>query len=320
MKIVIMDDILMNDEHIEKLKNIGTLQIYSGIPANKYEIINRAKDADTIVMGWTKLTGEVMDELPNLKYISLWATGYDYVDIEEATKRGIVVTNVPGYAKNAVAELAVSLMLAVMRKIPQADYDVRRTKVYNWGMFNGMELTGKTLGILGTGAIGCRVAQIAHGFDMKIAAYDPYPREDMVKKYNIKYMSFEEIFNESDIVTLHMPLMSSTAKIIGAKEFNMMKRSTIFINTARAELVNQEELYEALKNKKIYGAGLDDVDLSRQSGMDILNLDNVVVTPHMGFNTKEATITKTDICINNVLNYINSQPTNVVNPECLNKH
>lgn len=313
MKIVVLDSIVINNEQKERLESIGELEIFGALPRDDEEIIKRGKDADIIILGWTKITKEILSRLPNLKMISLWATGYDYVDIEEAKKRGIIVTNVPGYAKNAVAELAVSLMLAVSRKIPGADIDVRKSGEYNWDRFKGRELTEKILGIIGLGAIGFKVAQIAKGFDMKVIAYDPFPKEVLAKEYGIEYVDFKRIFTESDITTIHMPLLPATENIISHREISLMKNSSIFINTARAKLVDQDALYEALASRSIYGAGLDDIDLTSESGSKILDLDNVVLTPHMGFYTEEAITAKTDICIDNVMNYVNLQPTNIVN-------
>ncbi len=312
MKIVVIDDVKMNERQIEILKSLGEVKIYSKTPDSKEEILHRAEDAQIIISGWTHFSKDVLNKLKNVRMISLWATGYDYVDIKEASKKGITITNVPGYAQNAVAEMAISLMLAVIRKVVQADRNVRASKGYNWELFQGMELSNKTIGILGTGAIGCRVARIAHGFDMKIIAYDLNPKEKMVNRYNVKYTSYDEIFCNSDIVTVHMPLLSSTHNLITAKEFNKMKRESIFINTARGGLVNQEDLYQTLKNRDIFGAGLDDMDLSLKSGVELLKLDNVVVTPHIGFNTKEAIETKTNICIENVRNYLKGQPSNTI--------
>lgn len=312
MKIVVIDDVLMNEEQIERLKSMGDLKIFSGAPANRAEIIDRAEDADVIISGWTYFNNDILDELKNLKMISLWATGTDYIDISEAHKRGIAVTNVPGYARNAVAELALCLMLSVIRKVPQADRDVRNSGEYHWSLFQGMEISDKTLGILGTGAIGCRMAEIAKGFNMKVIAFDPYPREENVKKYNIKYVSYEDIFIESDIVTVHMPLLPSTRHLITLKDLDKMKKDAVFINTARADLVNQDDLYQVLKSGRIFGAGLDDINFSLQSGADLLALDNVVVTPHMGFNTREATIIKTNICIDNISSFLNGQLSNRV--------
>lgn len=305
MKIVVIDDVLINEEQLQRLRSMGDLKVFYGTAASQQEIIDRGKDADIIIGGWTYFKNDVLDELKKLKLISLWATGMDYVDISEANKRGIAVTNVPNYARNAVAELALGLILSVIRKVPQADRDVRNSGEYRWSMFQGMEISNKTLGILGTGIIGCRMAEIAQSFGMKIIAFDPYPKEENSKKYNITYVSYDDIFTESDIVTVHMPLLSSTRNLITIREFSKMKKDAIFINTARADLVNQEDLYQALRDGRIYGAGLDDINFSLQSGTDLLTLDNVVVTPHMGFNTREATIIKTDICINNVQSFSN---------------
>lgn len=317
MKIVVLDDVELSEKHISRLKSIGSLTIFSGSPSSEEEIVKRAEDAEVIILGWTNLTDRVLSRLTALKHISIWATGYDYVDIAEATRRGITVTNVPAYARNAVAELAVGLMLAVIRNIPRADMDFRSTKSNNWGIFQGTELSGKTIGIIGTGAIGSKVAQIANGFDMKLLAYDVYEKQDLQDKFNLKYVSLEELLKESDVITLHLGLMPSTTNLISGREFELMKENAVIINTARSGLVDQDAMYAALRDRRILGAGLDEIDLSVPSGDEIVKLDNVVLTPHMGFNTKEAKITKTDICVENVWNIINSKPTNLVNPESI---
>lgn len=218
MNIVVLDDIVLNQEQIDRLKKLGNLKIYFGTPKNNQEIIKRADEADILISGWTYYKNGVFKDLKRIKLISLWSTGYDYVDLCEAKEKSITITNVPGYAKNAVAELAISLMLAVMREIPKADYDVKATNKYNWQKFKGMELSNKTLGIIGIGSIGCRVAEIAKGFDMKVIAYDPYPKKGTEEKYNLKIVSYKTIFKESNIVTLHMPLLPSTKNIITSDE------------------------------------------------------------------------------------------------------
>lgn len=315
MKIVVIDDVLMSEAQLEQLSSMGELKIYSGTPVGRDEIADRARMADIIISGWTKFDDEILASLKDLKMISLWATGTDAIDLKAAYERGIIVTNVPDYAKNAVAELALGLMISTLRKVPQADRDVRKSGEYHWSLFQGMEMSRKTLGILGAGAIGGRLADLVRGFDMKVLAFDQNCKKENTVKHNLEYVSYDEIFMESDIISVHLPLLPSTKNIITMKDFDKMKKNAILINTARADLINQGDLYKVLKEGRILGAGLDDINFSLPSGMKLLELDNVVATPHMGFNTQEATVIKTDICIANVGDFIKGQTSNQVLPK-----
>jgi D-3-phosphoglycerate dehydrogenase len=301
MRIVIIDDVDLNAEDIAILKRLGGLVRFTGTPANAEQLISRAEHADIIISGWTSYPAGIFQKLPDLRLISLWATGTDYVNLEEAEQAGVEVRSVPNYARNAVAELAFGLMLAVIRKIPQSHQDLRRTGSNNWQLFEGHELAGKTLGILGTGAIGTKVARIAQGFEMKVVAYDIRENEELAKNGLLRYVGFPEVLSQSDVMTLHMPLIPQTRKIIGRRELAQMKPSAVLINTARAELVDQGGLLNCLKNRTLAGAGLDDLDLSDPSQKGLLAMDQVIVTSHIGFFTAEAVRLKSRICVKNVL-------------------
>lgn len=304
MRIVVMDDVVLTQEHFKILETVGELIVYSGTPITRKEILTRAKDANIIITGWTKYPEGIFEELPNLKMISLWATGTDHVNMPEAEQAGIKVSSVPGYARNAVAELVFGLILAVQRKIPQGHEDVRRTKAYNWKFFEGSELAGKTLGIIGTGAIGVKVARIALGFDMKVIAYDIHKSTELESTGILKYVGFKELFSLSDIITVHMPLLTETKGIITLKELLRIPQHGILINTARAGLIDQEALTQCLKSGVFSGAGLDDLDLDHPTCTELLNMNQVVVTPHIGFYTQEAIKDKTRICVENVIQFV----------------
>jgi D-3-phosphoglycerate dehydrogenase len=203
-----------------------------------------------------------------------------------------------------VAELTFGLMLSVLRKIPQSHQDVKKTRAYNWQLFEGHELAGKTLGILGTGAIGAKVARIARGFEMKVLGYDVYQSKELENEGLLQYVGFDEIFSRSDIVSVHMPLLSETKGVITQQELWKMPRHAILINAARAGLIDQDALTMCLKNGLLAGAGLDDLDLDHPTCQDLLNMDNVVVTSHIGFYTQEAIQVKTDICVQNVIDFV----------------
>ncbi len=318
MKICVLDAISMSEAQVNRLRSLGEVSFYQELASSDSEILARASGCDIILLGWTKLSAEVMNQLPDLKMISLWATGTDYIDLPGATARNIVVTNVPGYAASAVAELSIGLALALYRNILGADRHVRSGD-YDWKQFQGCQLEGKTIGIIGTGAIGSRVARLAHGFGMKVIAHTAHPSPERARLLGLEYLNLATLLRESDILSLHLSLTDSTRHLLGSSQLEMMKASSVLINTARADLVDQEALLLALQEHRILGAGLDDINWSLPSGKELLKLDQVVLTPHIGFNTREAIGIKTDICLDNVAHFMESRPDNVVNPAVLAK-
>lgn len=319
MKIVVLDDVSMKLEQKKLLESLGEVHIYQGTSKSNDELFKRAEGAEVLILGWTKISEFTLKELKSLKLISVWATGYDYVDVAAATRLGIAVTNVPDYAKISVAELAIGLMLSVLRHIPNADADVKRGN-YDWKLFKGRQLYGKTLGLIGIGSIGSEVARLGKSFGMNIICYTRNPSKDRANKLELDFVSFTELLKESDIISLHVPLNDETRYMIGKEQLDLMKPTSILINTSRAELIDQVSLYEALRIGQIKGAGLDLIDINEEDSFkEILKLDNIVFTPHIGFNTEEAMAIKTDICLENVKNFILGKPSNVVNKEILNK-
>jgi phosphoglycerate dehydrogenase-like enzyme len=174
MKIVVVDHVYLEEEHIKKLQSIGDLEVFENPPKTTEELKERIKEADIVIVGWSDLTKNVMDSAKRLKMVSIWATTCHYADLEAAKERGIMVTHIPGYAMEAVAEHTFALLLAAIRKLSLADKHVRNGG-FDWRPFGGIELYGKTLGIIGTGSIGCRVAEIAKAFKMRTLGYDKYP-------------------------------------------------------------------------------------------------------------------------------------------------
>jgi len=174
MKLVVVDHVYLEKDHVKRLESIGDLEIFRDPPETPDELKRRIREADIVIVGWSDLTKNIIDSAKKLKMISIWATTCHYADLEAAKERGIVVAHVPGYATEAVAEHTFALLLAAIRRLPLADKHVRKGD-FDWRPFGGIELHGKTLGIIGTGAIGCRVAEIAKVFKMQILAYDKYP-------------------------------------------------------------------------------------------------------------------------------------------------
>jgi D-3-phosphoglycerate dehydrogenase len=311
MKIVIVDHIYLEEEHIKKLRSLSDLEVFEEPPKTLDELKERIRAADIVIVGWTNLTKNIIDSTKKLKMISIWATTCHYVDLEAAKERGILVTHVPGYATEAVAEHAFALLLAAIRRLPSADKHVR-TGDFDWRPFGGSELAGKTLGIIGTGAIGCRVAEIAKAFKMQILGYDKYPNLKRAEEIGMKYVDLYTLLKESDFVTLHVSLTSETKGLIGKKEIEAMKKGAVIINTSQGKVIDEKDLIDALKSGKLSYAGLDVFEEEPPAKDDpLFKLDNTILSPHIGFHTVEAAKRCTDICIDNVVKFLGGHSQNV---------
>jgi phosphoglycerate dehydrogenase-like enzyme len=306
--IVVLDEVELGDEHSRRLSSLGKVVTYVSNPADDEETVARASDADILVVGWTTLSAAVLARLPRLKMISVWATGYDYVDVRAARQRGVVTTNVPAYAGRAVAELTVGLMISLARHIVPADRHVRGGE-YMWRRFGGVELRGRTVGLVGLGDIGAEMARLAGCLGMRVVAHTRNPNPGRAAELGCTYMSLDTVLGQSDFVSLHIPLSVATEAIIGSAQLAMMKRHAYLINTARAGLVDQPALAEALRTGTIAGAALDDIRFPDDA---LASLPNVILTPHIGFFTGEALDRLGAICIDNVAAYLAGSPVNVV--------
>jgi phosphoglycerate dehydrogenase-like enzyme len=310
MKIVVVDHIHLEEEHVKKLESIGDLEIFKEPPKTADELKERIKAADIAIVGWTKLTEEIIDSAKRLKMVSIWATSCHYVDVKAAARRGIVVTHVPGYATEAVAEYVFALLLAAIRKMRLTDEHVRRGD-FDWRPFGGRELAGKTLGIIGTGSIGCRVAEIAKAFKMQILGFDKYPNLKRAEEIGMKYVDLYTLLKESDVVTLHITLTSETERMIGRKEIDAIKRGAVIINTSQGKVIDEKALIDSLKSGKLSYAGLDVFEEEPPAKDNpLFKLDNTVLSPHVGFHTVEAAKRCSDICIDNVLKFMEGQHQN----------
>lgn len=311
MRIVVVDHVHLEERHVKKLRFLGDLEVFKEPPRTAEELKTRIKEADIVIVGWSNLTRNVIDSAKRLKMISIWATTCHYADLEAARERGIVVTHVPSYATEAVAEYTFALLLAAARKLTLADKHVRKGS-FDWRPFGGIELAGKTLGIIGTGAIGFRVAEIARAFKMQLLGYDKYPNPKRAEELGLKYVDLKTLLRESDVITNHVTLTSETEKLIGKKEINMMKAGVVIINTSQGKVVDEKALGEALKSGKIAYAGLDVLAKEPPSkNTPLFKLDNTVLSPHIGFNTAEAEARCSDICVDNVVNFVEGKHQNV---------
>lgn len=278
----------------------------------KKELIEGVKGKDALLSLLTDpIDKDVVDANPNLKIIANYAVGYNNIDLT-ATK-DIIVTNTPGVLTDAVAEHTVSLLLSIAKRIPEADKFTREGKFQGWAplFFLDTEVTGKTIGIVGLGRIGTRVAEILYkGFNMKIFYYDPSKNKQFEKKFKAKYLPMKEILKKSDFVSLHVPLTPETKHLISKKEFSLMKKTAFLINTSRGPVVDEEALIDALKNNKIAGAALDvfecepDIVCNPNNYTIFKNLQNIIVTPHTASATIEARSKMAEIVAQNIINVL----------------
>jgi len=250
------------------------------------EVAELAKDCDGIIAGTEPLTEEVFEKLPHLEAISRCGASSDNVDMEAARKRRIAVKTTPDAPTQAVAELTVAFILNVLRQISFMDRQVRSGA---WSKEMGGLLSGKTVGIIGLGRIGKRVTELLRPFGIKILASEPKPDKKWVKENKVSLTSLEELLKESDIVTLHIPYTEENCNLINAKRLKIMKRGAILINTSRGGLVDEEAIYQALKSGHLSGAALDAMEVEPYCG-PLKELNNVILTPHIGSYALEARV------------------------------
>jgi len=284
-------------------------------------IIEHVKDKDALLCLLTdKIDKEVIESAPNLRVISTCSAGFDHIDLETATKRGIYVTNTPGVLTEAVADFTWALILAIARRMIEADKTVREGR---WNVpwspeyMLGSAVHRKILGIVGMGKIGTAVARRSIGFDMKVIYYSRTRKPDIEKELNAKYVSLEELLKTADIVSLHVPLTKETYHLIGERELKMMKKTAFLINTARGAVVDEKVLVKALKEKWIAGAALDVFEKEPvDPNNPLLKLENVVLAPHIGSATWEARSKMAEISAINLINVLmGKEPPYFVNPE-----
>jgi len=282
-----------------------TVKIPVDRPLSAEELIAHVKYADAIIVGNDSVTKEVIDAAGNLKMISRYGVGYDNVDLAEAKRRGIVVTNTPNTNDNSVADLVFALALAMARQIPAVSATV---KSGGWNRLMGYELWNKTMGVVGTGKIGRGVIQRARGFNMRVLCCDVKPDQDITGQFGAIYCSLHDLLKESDVVSIHVPLNKDTKGFIGKIELELMKPTAFLINTARGGIVDEQALYEALAAKTIAGAALDVMEHEPPAGSPFLELENCLITPHIGGYTTDAIKNMGVTAANNVVYVFNNQP------------
>ncbi|MDO8676722.1 MAG: D-glycerate dehydrogenase [Candidatus Azambacteria bacterium] len=264
-----------------------------------------------------KIDGEVMDAFgPQLKIIANMAVGFDNIDTEEAKKRGIMITNTPGVLTETVAEHAFALMLSIAHRIPEADKFTRALKYQGWApmLMLGNDLSSKTLGVIGLGRIGSRVAHHgSKGFEMKVLYYDVNRNEDFEKEFGAVYMSLDDLLKTSDFVSIHVPLLPSTQHLINAEKLKLMKPTAYLVNTSRGSIIDEAALAYALKNKVIRGAALDVFEFEPKVTPELLELDNVILTPHIASATEETRSKMSILAAENIIEALEGRtPPNIL--------
>jgi len=307
--IVIPDDepaVMLPSEAFKKLHGYD-VRTYSDRPSNAAALIDRIRDAEIVIniRATSRFTAAVLEQCPRLRLISIWGTGTDNVDLESAKARGIRVANTPGVAAVAVAEHTLALIMAVAKRTVEVDQRVRQGE---WPRAMVTQLRGKTLGLIGTGAIGHEVATLGKALGMQVIAWTFHPKGNVAE-----WVTFDDVFRRSDIVSIHVRQSPDTSGLVRREHFEVMKPRAIFINTARGAIVNEADLIAALEAGRIAGAGLDVFETEPLGAASpFYSMPNVVLSPHSAGITPETTEAGLAMAIDNVFAFLSGRPTNVV--------
>jgi len=291
---------------LETLEKFAGDVVYNphGRPLTEDELAPLLSDCDGYIAGLDFVTAKAIATCDRLKVISRYGAGVDRVDIPAASAKRIAVCNTPGANAQAVADLAFGLILSVARSIPMLD---RMTREEKWVRSTGIELHGKTIGILGLGAVGRAVAKRASGFSMRTLAYDPFLDEAYAKANGIEAAGFDLLIRESDVISLHLPMNDGTRHIVDDDAMRSMKPGTIIVNTARGGLIDEAAAYELLKSGHLGGLGLDAYEDEPPAKSPLFGLDNVVLTPHTGAHTSEATANMAAMAVQNLIDVLSGK-------------
>ncbi len=303
---------------LEPLREFGSYRYYKNRLEEDHLLEERVRDAHAVFLDWSNLDAALLRRCGKLEIVSYIGVGAaNFVDIAAATSLGIAVTNTPNYGNRSVAEHALGLILAVARNIAWGDRDLRAGR---WTSMDreGVQVHGRSIGLVGMGGVGKEMARLCHAFGMKVFYYDPERKPEVEEV--AAFMGLEELLSSCDMISLHVAYTPQTHNLIGEREISLMREGAILVNTSRGEVLDLEALARALEEGRIGGAGLDNYpgeprpDLSR-----LVRLDRVVLTPHIAFNTREAKDRMTAIAVRNVISYYRGEPENVMNPAALRK-
>ena len=304
MKIVAVEPIGISAERAQEIRqNLADkgheFVWYADRKEDPATLVERMKDAEVVMISNIPLREEVLSQCPKLQFLNVAFTGLDHIDMDYCATHNILVKNASGYATEAVAELAIGLMIDVLRKITNLDGSIRQGGVR--GAFLGRELRGKTVGIVGTGAIGTRTAELLKAFGCRVIAWSRTHKPE-VMNLGVAYVTLEGLMRDSDIISLHVPLNDETKHLIGKEMLSLCKPTAILVNTARGNVVDMEALADSLRNGKIAGAGIDvyEKEPPLQQDHPLLNAPNCVCVPHVGYATREAFDDRIDIILGNL--------------------
>jgi len=311
MKIVVPDDypaVLAPSQAYLNLTARAAIEYHDSLPGSEERLIERLRDAGIVVniRSSSKFTPRVFEACPQLKLVSIWGTGTDNIDLEAAVRCGVTVTNTPGVSAVSIAEHSLALMLAVARQIPRIDGQVRKGE---WPRGFVAQMYGKTLGIVGLGAIGRRFAEIGRAIGMRVIAWTMHPNAAL----GFELVELDDLLRASDVVSVHLRLSDRTRGFLGRRELGLMKPAAILVNTARGPIVDEAALVEALTDRRIGGAGLDVYDVEPlPAGHPLTRLDNAVLTPHSAGVTPEALEAGLQLSVENIWSFLAGTPANVV--------
>lgn len=318
MKLVVLDGYTLNpgDLSWDGIKKIGNLEVHDRTPESL--ILERCKGAEIIFTNKTPLRESVLSQLPELKYIGVLATGYNVVDVDYAKTRGIAVANIPGYGTASVVQMTFALLLELCQHVQSHSDSVRKgdwaaSPDFCYWNYPLIELEGKSIGIIGFGSIGQKVADIATAFGMNIIGFSR-TRSDQSHRKNFKWAELNDLLKESDVVSVHCPLFPETQGIINKDSLKLMKRTAFFLNTSRGPLMMDQDLADALNQGIIAGAGIDVLSVEPPSEDNpLFKAKNCLITPHIAWATKEARSRLMGIAENNLSSFLNQKPVNIVN-------
>lgn len=308
IKICVLDGFTLNpgDLSWKGFENLGELTVYERTEPE--QVVERAKDYEIVIINKIKVSEELLDQLPKLKYLGVLATGYNAIDIEAARLRGIVVTNVTAYGNDSVAQMVFAHILNITQRVAYYAEKVNageweRSKDFCFWDVPLVELSGKSIGIVGLGQIGMAVARLALAFGMNVYAVTSKKAEEL--QYGIVPVGFDELCRRADFITLHCPLTDSTREMVNASTISIMKKGVVIINTGRGQLIDEKALADGLRSGHVAAAGLDVLSVEPPAdGNPLLRVDNCFITPHLAWATREARSRLMDIAVENLRQYL----------------
>lgn len=318
MKLVVLDGYTLNPGDLtwDGIKQFGNLEVHDRTP--EHLIVERCQSAEIIFTNKTPLRESVLSQLPDLKYIGVLATGYNVVDVDYAKQRGIQVANVPGYGTASVVQMTFALLLELCQHVQRHSDSVfeggwSSSPDFCYWNYPLIELEGKTIGIIGFGSIGQKVADIATAFGMNVIAYSRR-QSDQSHRKNFSWVGLHELLTDSDVVSIHCPLFPETQGMINKETLKLMKKTAFFLNTSRGPLMVDQDLADALNAGVIAGAGIDVLSVEPPSENNpLFKATNCLITPHIAWATKEARARLMGIAENNLSSFLNGNPVNIVN-------